>query len=139
MAVENKQTLFFFHGPNKFGKEKKKPQRIVHLFQIIFNFLFCLIPISYSTERLTTFFHLLPPICIQLPCSQTGLHSLPASPKAEPIPTCILKRASIMCVLLSVRLYESFHLNCLCWKYLEGNLILMFSGFGEKHLPRFRT
>lgn len=88
---------------------------MVHLLRIIFNFLFCLIPISYSTEIFAKFFHLPPPICIQLPCSQTGLgFSPPLSPQQSTKYPHLYLKANVMCVLLSVRLYESFQLNCLC-------------------------
>lgn len=65
MAAQNKQT-HFFHGTNKFPW---KTQRTVHLLRIIFNFPFCPVPIMYSTEIFSKFFHLPPPICIQLPFS----------------------------------------------------------------------
>lgn len=65
MAAQNKQT-HFFHGTNKFPS---KTQRTVHLLRIIFNFLFCPVPIRYSMEIFSKFFHLPPPICIQLPRS----------------------------------------------------------------------
>lgn len=61
IAAQNKQT-HFFHGTNKFPET----QRAVHLLQIIFNFLFCPVPVRYSTEIFAKFFHLPPPICIQL-------------------------------------------------------------------------
>lgn len=65
MAAQNKQTRFF-HGTNKFSW---KTHRAVHLLQIIFNFLACPVPIRYSTEIDSKFFHLPPPICTQLPPS----------------------------------------------------------------------
>lgn len=46
-------------------------QRAVHLLPIIFNFLFCPVPVRYSTEIFAKFFHLPPPICIQL-CPPTA-------------------------------------------------------------------
>lgn len=79
---------------------------MVHLLRIIFNFLFCLVPISYSTEIFAKFFHLPPPICIQLLYSQIELVFL--SPKRSTKYPHLYLKANVMCVLLSVRLYESF-------------------------------
>lgn len=106
---------------------------MVHLLRIIFNFLFCLIPISYSTEIFAKFFHLPPPICIQLPDSQidrvfvSPLHSTKC-PHLSP-------KANVLCVLLSARLYESFQTRLPATERLREHVILMFSGLGGEHLP----
>lgn len=104
MAAQNKQT-HFFHGTNKFPWNT---QRTVHLLQIIFNFLFCPVPIRYSTEIFSKFFHLPPPICIQLPCSlyRPGAWSLLSM--VQNTPTCTLSKLYV--VLLSVRGCASFSL-----------------------------
>lgn len=79
---------------------------MVHLLRIIFNFLFCLIPISYSTEIFAKFFHLPLPICIQLPYSQIERGFV--SPMHGTKYPHLYPKANVMCVLLSARPYESF-------------------------------
>lgn len=123
MAAQNKQT-HFFHGTNKFPW---KTQRTVHLLRIIFNFLFCPVPIRYSTEIFSKFFHLPPPICIQLPRSlyRPGAWSLLSM--VQNTPTCTLSKLYV--VLLSVKGCASFSLR-------SGGvgLGLMSSGSGQEHL-----
>lgn len=76
-------------------------QRAAHLLQIIFNFLFCPVPVRYSTEIFAKFFHLPPPICIQLrpPPHRPGAGSLLRT--VQTAPTCTLSKLCV--VLLSVR------------------------------------
>lgn len=93
---------------------------MVHLLRIIFNFLFCLIPISYSTEIFAKFFHLPPPICIQLPCSQTGFSFF--SPlllsRVQNIPTCTLKQ--MLCVFYYLLDSMSHSSSIACAEILGG-------------------
>lgn len=70
-------------------------QRAVHLFQIIFNFLFCPVPVRYSTEIFAKFFHLPPPICIQL--HPPGAGSLLTTGQTAPI--CTLSKLCICFII----------------------------------------
>lgn len=110
--MQNKQT-HFFHSPNKFPQ---KTQRTIHLLPIIFNFPFCPIPIRYSTEIFVKFFHLPPPICIQLPYSQTwygfALHTPPPTP-----PHLHLKQTLCMFYYLLEAMSHSCSIARWCWSW----------------------
>lgn len=115
MAAQNKQT-HFFHGTNKFPW---KTQRTVHLLQIIFNFLFCPVPIRYSTEIFSKFFHLPPPICIQLPFSlyRAGAWSLLSM--VQNTPTCTLSKL-YACFIICERLWV---IQLVLWWIWPGLLV----------------
>lgn len=81
-------------------------QRAVHLLQIIFNFLFCPVPVRYSTEIFAKFFHL-PPICIQL-WSPPAPARCRLSPKDGAIRPHLYLKQTVDCFFLCVRGRASF-------------------------------
>lgn len=107
-------------------------QRAVHLLPIIFNFLFCPVPVRYSTEIFAKFFHLPPPICIQLcpptpPCTAQCLLSPEDGAKQ---PHLYLKQTLggfIICERPCV-------IGAALWWIWRGSFGLMSSGSGREHL-----